>query len=147
MSFKNDITLTPDISTCYRPGLRGVKTSDKKYFQCRNTSNIEGSVDIDSCLASKYPNENRWDYVIGYDDQNYFIEIHPASTSNISEIIAKKNWLMQWLRNQRSPLLQRSYSFHWIATGKVNIRKGSPQMNRLSSSGIKGPKKLCKCSF
>lgn len=106
---------------------------------------INGSIDIDRCLEDKYPHDNRWDYAIGYNDKCYFVEIHPASTSDISTVIAKKEWVVKWLKSQSSLLIKREHSFHWIATGKISIRKGSPQQHRLNSSGIKGPKKSCIC--
>ena len=145
MSFKDDVISTSDISGCYQSGLSAIKGSDKSFFRSSLTRNIQGSIDIDSCLVSKYPSANRWDYVLGYEDTCFFVEVHPASTSEVSKIIAKKKWLIDWLRSQSSPLLDREHSFHWIASGKVDIRKGSRQEKLLNLSGIKGPKKICEC--
>lgn len=145
MSFRDDVIATSDISGCYQSGLSAIKGSDRSFFRCSRTRSIQGSVDIDNCLLSKYPSANRWDYVVGYEDKCFFVEVHPAATSEVSKIIAKKEWLVDWLRSQSSPLLDRVHSFHWVASGKVAIRKGSRQFNQLNASGIKGPKKVCEC--
>jgi hypothetical protein len=141
MSFRDDVVATSDIDGCYQGGLSGIKSSEKSYFSFSDSRKICGSVDIDSCVKSKYPHDNRWDYVIGYDGKAYFVEIHPASTSEVGTMILKLNWLKRWLRSQSSPL---KGSFHWVASGKVAIAKGSPQARKLASSGIVGPKRVCE---
>ena len=129
----------------FRGGVAGDQRFRPRRFFMPDTRKIEGSADIDTCLVSRYPSANRWDYAIGYDGRCYFVEVHPASTSEVTAVIAKKNWLVRWLDHQQSPLLERKHSFHWVATGKVAIRKGSRQHNQLNSSGIKGPVKVCGC--
>jgi hypothetical protein len=141
MSFRDDVVATSDISGCYQCGLNGIKSSERSYFRFSDTRKIDGSVDIDSCVKSKYPYDNRWDYMIGYNDEIYFVEIHPASTSEVRTMISKLTWLKQWLRDQSSPL---EGSFHWVASGKVAIAKGSPQARKLACSGIVGPKRVCE---
>jgi len=141
MSFKDDVTATIDISSCFRSGLNGVKHSERKYFNFPDTRKIDGSVDIDSCTMPLYPQDNRWDYVVGYDGRTYFAEIHPANTSQVRTMISKLKWLQKWLRDQSSPL---SGTYHWVASGKIAIAKGSPQARKLASSGIVGPKRVCE---
>jgi len=147
MSFNSDVASTSDISSCIQIGLSAIRRTDRSKINCPNSRNINGSVDIDSCLASEYPHCNRWDYAIGYNHKCYFVEVHPASTSEIGTMINKLNWLKTWLRNQSSPLLSNHAGFHWIASGNVSISKGSPQARKLAASGLVGPKRQCGCTI
>ena len=147
MSFREDILATFKIANCFKDGLNSIDGVYKSYFKCKDTRKIEGSIDIDKCLKQDYPSSNRWDYLIGYKGHYYFVEVHGGSTSDISVVIAKKSWLISWLREQSSPILKREYSFHWVTTKHVTIRKGSPQQRKLNASGIKGPKRICQCDM
>jgi predicted RNA-binding protein with PUA-like domain len=91
MSFCDKVRNTPDISTCCQTGLRAIKSGDREKFLCSNTRLIEGCVDIDSCVREQYSQDNRWDYAVGYDGKVYFVEIHPADTSQVSVMINKLN--------------------------------------------------------
>ena len=145
MSFNSDVAATSDISSCLQNGLSSVKNVDRSKINCPNTRNINGSIDIDGCVASIYPHNNRWDYAIGYNEKCYFVEVHPASTSEVATMINKLIWLKSWLDSQSSPLLSNHAGFHWIASGKISISKNSPQARKLSTSGIFGPKRQCGC--
>ncbi len=144
MSFQNAVINTSDIAHCYQSGLGAIKNNERDKFSFRNTRLIEGSVDIDSCTMSKYPQDSRWDYVIGYGNSAHFVEIHPAQTGNVEEVRQKIIWLKDWLKAHGSQLFAHSPKFYWIASGKVAIRKGSPQEKKLNALGLFGPKeRLC----
>jgi hypothetical protein len=74
-----------------------LKEGESQLIAVNNTRLLEGSVDIDACTLKNHPNEARWDYAIGYESKAYFVEIHPADTSNVNEVIKKAEWLKQWL--------------------------------------------------
>lgn len=99
---------------------------------------LDGSVDIDSAVKSLRPNEPRWDYAIGYAGCAYLIEVHPADTKNIDEMVKKAAWLRQWLETAAPDLkkLHRSGSFHWIPSGRVKILKTSPQYKKIAANNI-----------
>lgn len=103
-----------------------------------NTRLLDGSVDIDNALKATRPNEARWDYVIGYDGEAFFVEIHPADTKNVDEMIKKVAWLKQWLTREAPELkkLHRCGSFHWIPSGRVKILKTSPQYKKIAANNI-----------
>ena len=147
MGFHDDVTNTHEISSCLQNGLGAVKNSDRIKFNCKDPRNINGSVDIDSCVADLYPESSRWDYALGYNEKCYFVEIHPASTSEVNTMLNKLRWLIKWLKEQKSPLLSSHAGFHWIASGSVSISKNSPQARMLSASGLNGPKRQCECSL
>jgi hypothetical protein len=60
--FRKAVEDTPDIANCYQVGLRGLGAYSSK-VQLSDTSKCSGSVDIDACTTTKYPQSNRWDYL------------------------------------------------------------------------------------
>ena len=141
--FKRVVEATEDIKNGFCRGLDAL-SSNSKYVNAVETRKIDGSVDIDTCTKFLYPNEARWDYTIGYDNRAYFLEIHPANTRNVEEVIRKSKWLDKWLTEKASLLksLSANNLFYWVPSGKVNILNSSPQYRRLSQSKIKIVSKL-----
>lgn len=96
MNFIDVIKSIPEISIYLRNGLQALGTYSKKVVAC-STRDLEGSVDIDTNLKRNFPNAHRWDYVFGYKDRIFYVEIHPAdNTRKVGEITAKLEWLKQW---------------------------------------------------
>jgi hypothetical protein len=137
--FRDAVEQTPGISL--QSGLQGMGADSSK-VTAANTRKILGSVPIDSDLVHCFPNEPRWDYVVGYRRRNnehlYFVEVHPAQTTNAQEVLQKARWLRTWLGDVPLGDLS-SRSLHWIATGRVRIPKNTPQYRQLARSGILGP--------
>lgn len=95
---------------------------------------IDGSLDIDNAVKKLYPYASRWDYAIGYNGKVYFIEIHPADTKNVDEMIKKVKWLKEWLKD-KAPQLKSLHScgvYHWIPTGRVKISPNSRQYLKIA---------------
>lgn len=67
-----------------------------------------------------------------------FVEIHPADTSNVNEVIKKAEWLKQWLKTKAPNLkaLAPNHTYYWIPSGRCNILKNSPQYKRLAQSNV-----------
>lgn len=125
MNFAEAVHRTGDLAQCLKDGLQALRTNSKRISVPKNqTRNLEGSVDIDGCLKNKYPNNQRWDYVFGYRGHVYYVEIHPAGTSEVNAVIAKLKWLRQW-RKQSTALesLRNESSYYWIAS-KVSTLQG-----------------------
>lgn len=136
--FKEAVEATPDIATCYQPGLSALKSNSSK-VKVGNTRNLNGSVDIDACTSAQYPQANRWDYAIGYNSEAYFVEAHPASPGEVDVVIKKLNWLKNWL-NTKAPELNKikakANPFVWVQSGKFDIPKTTPQYRKAVSNGI-----------
>lgn len=142
-AFKEAVENTPDIKDYYRPGLQAVKGSERKMISPEDTKKLSGSVDIDSALKAHNQNEARWDYTIGYEDKAYFVEVHPANTSEVDTVIKKVEWLKDWLNKKASKLKSIGQPpYYWIPSGKYAISKGSPQEKKLSQNGIRIQSKL-----
>ncbi len=141
MNFKEAVQKTPQIVNYLQAGLQALGGNSSKII-VNTTRDLKGSVDIDTCLKNDYPNSPRWDYVFGYKDKVFYVEIHQGKTSEVDSIILKFNWLKQWLKssaNNLEQLMDRSF-YHWISTkGTASIAKGSRHRRRLDQKGISGP--------
>ena len=137
--FKTAVESIPEVADGYRAGLQALSNADARKIKVANTGLLSGSVDIDKCTKDNYPEENRWDYALGYNDKAYFVEVHGATTSEIKTIISKAEWLKSWLRKTGKPLLeiQASNTLYWIATGKVAILPTSNYRRNLDRHKIR----------
>lgn len=113
-----------------------------------------GSVDIDTVLSQQYPNDPRWDFVIGVQimgavhKELIWIEVHPASSDSVSKVLAKLEWLKSWLKNNGGQLggMTNKGNYYWLSKSGIKIKPGSTQARRLAQAGLKGPqKRLIPC--
>lgn len=139
MSF-NDIFKKTDVAACLEPGLQALGKYSR-WIEGDELGYIEGSVDIDTCLTKKYPQDNRWDYAFGLKNRLYYVEFHHLTDSEVSVVIAKYSWLKDWQNRQPNPHeLKANSSYYWIVT-KGSLAKGSRYRRMLTSAGLDYPKK------
>jgi hypothetical protein len=131
-----------EIKDCYERGLQALGNNSTKVLP-KDTRLCKWSIDLDSCLLEDYPNAHRWDYVICYGTRAYFLEVHPASTSEVSRVIQKMQWLKDWLNNQGQEInkIRAKKAFHWVYTNKFGITKNSRYARRLAQAGLGLPKR------
>lgn len=136
MSFVKAVKNTPEIAACLKSGLQALGANSKK-VEVKSTRDLTGSVDIDACLKSRYPNAPRWDYVFGYRDHIFYVEVHPCTTGEVKAIISKFKWLKEW-RRKHSPLeaCRDISTYHWVASGKVDITQRNKYIRMLANNGI-----------
>ncbi len=147
MSFEEIVKSIDDIKGCYEKGLRALKGGQSTKIRVAKTRQLNGSVDLDSCTVKKYPDDARWDYIVGYKKKVFFIEIHPASTSNVKEIVKKSDWLRKWLKvkgRALKPKIARNEPYRWVATGKVAILPNSKYARVLAQNKISFPQKITR---
>lgn len=142
MSFADVIQSIPEIAQCLKKGLQALGGNSNK-IEVRETRCLTGSVDIDTCLTNRYPNAPRWDYVFGYKDQIYYVEIHPAgSTGEVKTVVAKLMWLKQWRKLAAKNLedLENQSTYHWVSSGRTtsSVKRGK-YLQILAQNGIRGP--------
>ena len=147
MTFQQAVVQTTDLGAyafCY--GLRALG-NDSGRVQVASRRSLVGSVALDNVLRARYPNDPRWDYGIGLKKSRrqsaVWIEVHPASTSEVSTVLQKLQWLKNWLKT-RAPALEKLTQvrcYFWVAAGGVHIRQGSPQARRLQLAGLSLPRK------
>lgn len=136
--FKFAIESTPDLKDGYREGLKAMGNNSVK-VSVAGRDGLMGSCDIDGCTKSLYPEAARWDYVIGYKQKAWFVEVHPASTSNVDDMIKKVVWLERWLKDKGRELtaMRRDHVHYWVPSGKVRITKTSRQYRALAKHGLR----------
>ena len=143
MNFINAIRNVSEIAECLKNGLQAFERQDRKKIKVNSSRDLKGSVYIDKCLERRYPNEHRWDYVFGYKDRIYYVEIHPAeNTRKVEEITTKLGWLKRWRERSAKSLgdLEGQSTYHWISTGKTasSVKRGKYRQI-LAQNGIRGP--------
>jgi hypothetical protein len=147
MTFQQAVVQTTDLgASAFRYGLQALG-NDSSRVQFASTRSLVGSVALDNALRARYPDVPRWDYGIGLKKSRrvsaVWIEIHPASTSEVGTVLRKLQWLKDWLKT-RAPALQKLTgvrSYFWVATSGVHIRQGSPQARQLQLAGLSLPRK------
>lgn len=132
-------------------GLRAIKKGEGKgQITAKDSRWVLGSVRVDDDCLNKYPNDARWDYVIGYARSAkviaYFVEVHGAETSDVSKLEDKLEWLRRFLAGNAQGLLAKlPHETYWVAAGRVNIPHHTPQFRKLSTTmrkaGLIGPVK------
>ena len=103
---------------------------------------------LDAALRQHYPNAPRWDYGIGIQKGKPYaiwVEVHPADTSNVDEVLKKLAWLKDWLAHAAQPLhalTPQQSAYHWLATDGVHINQSSPQARQLNQAGLTMPRRV-----
>ena len=131
-----------DVAQSLQLGLQALGQYSR-LIQCNTPNQIEGSVDIDSCLMARFPNDNRWDYAFGWNNIIYYIEVHHVSDSEVHTMINKYRWLCDWRNRQPNPHeLKRNSNVYWINSHNGgSITKNSKYIRMLSTAGIPPPRK------
>ena len=144
MTFVEAVEGTRSIRAFLKPGLQALTAADRARITCDGRT-LRGSVHIDHALAAILPNDPRWDYAVGLvqaqQDQVFWLEVHPASSLHVDEVLRKARWLLQWLSTTAPALNALPRHLCWIATGTVSFSRASPQARRLAQHGVRFPVK------
>ena len=136
---------TADVKGRFDTGLQALRKADRYKIVVSDTRKLTGSVDIDSSTKDKYPEANRWDYAIEYGGETFFVEVHPGSTGEVKTVIAKLDWLKQWLKNAAPAIdalkSKNKSAYHWVYTKDSAILPNSKYAKMLSINGLGLPKK------
>ena len=154
MSFRRAVAAAPaPVSAAFRLGKQALKGTHGAQVDCVDPRRFTGSIDLDAALAGVVPGAPRWDYGIGYREGNgqesaIWIEVHPATTGEVSAVLQKHRWLCNWLRTEAHELAAITKrqaggkAFYWLATeAGVHIRQGSQQAFRLQAAGFDLPRR------
>lgn len=136
--FQTAVEATPDVAGGYKVGLTALGANSSK-IKATDNRLLEGSLDIDHETKKKYPNDNRWDYALSYNGKTYYVEVHPAQTSEVSTMLAKLNWLRKWLREKApkiNALAKAEPAYYWIQSGKCAILNQSRQYRQLRQNNL-----------
>lgn len=139
-AFQIAVENTPNVKDGFCVGLKAVKNSDRNKVDATDPRKIQGSLDIDGQVREIYPDDNRWDYALSYDDKIYFFEVHPASTSEVDAVIKKLGWLENWLKNKApeiNKLQKGNQPYTWVQSGSYSILPSGAYAKKLAVNGIK----------
>ncbi len=147
MSFRQAVESTAAIRDSFREGLGSVRNVDRTRLRCSNPRRLRGSVNLDDALRLALPNDPRGDYAIGisqrsHSDRAVWLEVHPASSLHVGEVLNKLRWLRGWVASDAPELQGLPAHFCWVATGSVSFRRGSREEKRIAQEGIRFPSKL-----
>ena len=143
--FQKAIDACPQLKL--RDGLQALSSADRQRIHPQNPRSVTGSVNIDGNLRASFPEDNRWDYAVGYrgvDDREkaYFIEVHPAETSEVKRILQKARALSDWARQHAPELWAMPRQLHWVASGRCRIRLNDAYRRQLALEGLESPKEM-----
>ncbi len=136
----NAVDKTSELRGSFCSGLGAVEGTHKSKIYVGDSRLINGSLNIDKAVEALYPTENRWDYAIEYRNEVYFVEFHPAQTSEVSVVLDKLIWLKQWL-SRKAPEIDRikvksGSPYYWVFTKDCHILPSSSYWKRLAQKGI-----------
>lgn len=136
--FEELVKTTPDTKHCYQKGLKAFGKNSQK-IDPKNPRFCQGSVFLENCVKQKYQAENLWDYFLAYNNKVYFVEVHPAQTSEVGTVLKKLAWLKDWLIEKASTIdkLKADQPYYWLASGKFAILPNSPQYRMIVQKGLK----------
>lgn len=137
-----------------KDGKQAIKTKYRGQVSVKDNAEFSGSVDLDEHFKATEPNDNRWDYGVGFNVGHEFalwIEPHPASSSGeIAVMIKKLEWLKAKLQTPdfqgladltRAAKEKGEIPFRWLYTGRMSFRRGSKQDKQLAQKGLKFPQR------
>jgi len=144
MTFKDAIDQTPYLKGQWQPGLGALRSQDRNHIQPETPRKLTGSVDIDNALKSlkAHAQANRWDFAIGFKHDNrtneliYWVETHSGSDNQIRVMLAKLEWLKNWLKSEGKLLAQFECDFVWVPSGRTRFTQGSQQVRVLAQKGL-----------
>ena len=152
LTFKEAVEATPEVITGYREGLEAFGEYKSK-IKVPEPNKIDGSLDIDATTVKLYPDDNRWDYALCYDSEVFYIEVHSATTSEVSRMIKKLQWLKTWLATKAQEInkltTKTKQPYYWIQSSKCDIPKHMPQykivvQNKILPMPVWDYSKICK---
>lgn len=138
-AFQVAIENTEEVKHGFCVGKQAIKNTDRSKVVAADNNKLQGSLDIDSQVKAIYPNEPRWDYALSYDDKIYFFEVHPAETSEVTQVVNKVNWLKSWLKTKApelNKLPKAEHPYTWVQSGRYAILPTAKERMKLSISGI-----------
>lgn len=95
------------------------------------------SLNLDAALLQAFPQDNRWDYLLGVDDSGAVVglEPHSATTGEIQTVVKKTRAARQHLRAHLRPGKQVAAWF-WVASGKNHFANTEKARISLLQAGV-----------
>ena len=116
-------------------GLRALSKQDRGFVSGGVRSRVSESLHLDEALRERYPGDPRWDYLLGDSEKDRIValEVHPATGSQVKQVIAKKRAAMKQLAGH---LTDGLWLWFWAASGKVGLAPQGKYRAQLEEAGI-----------
>jgi len=117
------------------PGLKALSSTE--YIDQSIRVRFSDSLDLDKALQSQFPEDNRWDYLLGLGNPSVVVglEAHTAHTDQVSVVIAKRAAAIRQLRGHMRKG-RRVGLWLWVASGRVDFDPYEKARRRLEENGI-----------
>ena len=157
MTFLEAVAAAPaPVNTAGFRGKQALKREHRSQVACNDDRRLTGSLCLDDVLLREptHSRASRWDYGVGYrplhgEERAVWVEVHPAGTSSVSEVLKKLEWLKRYLRDEAHDLRGLTVSdgtvnpYVWLSTSSgVHITPNSPQARSLRAAGLDMPRKV-----
>lgn len=130
------------IAAQVRPGLQALGANSLRVTMTAASRAVH-SVDLDRALRQQYPNDPRWDYGVewrrGRAHEIAWLEVHPATSGEVTTVLRKLQWLKNWLGNAAADCTELPASYHWVATD-AGVHIDSARRRRLNAAGLRMPR-------
>jgi hypothetical protein len=140
VTFRQAVDAAPGLRGAFCEGLQALRRSDGAKIECKNPRRVIGSIDLDEHLAISCPDDPRWDCGIGVKsngaEEAVWVEVHPASSAHVGEVLRKLKWLKNWLERNAPDLRAMTSRYCWVASGSVSLRPGSREYMRIADEGL-----------
>lgn len=143
MAFKDLVEKTPHLAGTCKEGLGALRAEDRPHIKAENTRRLHGSVDVDKALQRTYPQANRWDFAIAYQHSDrdaeviYWVEIHTGSEGEVSVVLKKLRWLLEWLKGEGRELAKLERDIVWVSSGATTFTLNAPKQKEIALHGLK----------
>lgn len=136
-----------------RPGKDALKGEHRSRIEASRQARITETMDLEAALRGQDPNSPFWDYAVGWLTRQIacccFVEVHPANTRQVDQILRKKKAVEMVLQRQAPRVLELAETtrlrmalpvWRWLATeASVGIHANTPQARRLREAGLSMP--------
>lgn len=139
LTFREAVEATSDVASGYCKGIEAFGEYKSK-IKVPEPNKLDGSLDIDTTTVGLYPDSNRWDYALCYDSEVFYIEVHSATTSDVSIMLKKLEWLKTWLAGKAPEInkltTKTKQPYYWVQSSKCDIPKHMPQYRKVVQNKI-----------
>jgi hypothetical protein len=125
------------LTAAIQGGIQAVPTDKRKHISESVRSDFLDSLDLDEASRPRFPNDARWDYLLGHATSSKIvaIETHSAETSQVSKVIQKRTASLGHLQGQLATG-HHVAAWYWVASGRVDFVPHEKTVLRLSENGI-----------
>ena len=125
------------LAAAIRSGIQAIPSEKRQYIEESLRPGFSDSLDLDEATRAQYPEDARWDYLLGHTDSAHVValEAHSAQTSQVSLVIRKRAASRRHLQDHLADGHQVA-AWYWVASGRVDFVPHEKTLNRLSENGI-----------